>query len=295
MRFFLKFLSVFFLFCAAFIENSSAKNPTILTSINPIYQIVLAITKDPENSILIINPNVSEHDYQLKKNDAEAVIKADLIFYVSRDLENSFLKLTKNSGKESQIFELAKINDIKLLQRRNDVKKIDPHIWLDPQNSIKIAQFITQKISEIDGQNSKKYQKNLAKFTKEILAMQKNIQKNLATIKNKENFGYIFYHDGYQYFEDAFGVKPLKVVSYSHGSDLTVKSLKEIDDLMKIKSVKCIFGEPQDEKNSAMKLAEKYKIKFSILDEIGSKKNVGENGYAVLMVNLSNDLLDCLK
>ena len=295
MRFFLKFLSVFFLFCAAFIENSSAKNPTILTSINPIYQIVLAITKDPENSILIINPNVSEHDYQLKKNDAEAVIKADLIFYVSRDLENSFLKLTKNSGKESQIFELAKINDIKLLQRRNDIKKIDPHIWLDPQNSIKIAEFITGKISEIDGQNSKKYQKNLAKFTKEILAMQKNIQKNLATIKNKENFGYIFYHDGYQYFEDAFGVKPLKVVSYSHGSDLTVKSLKEIDDLMKIKSVKCIFGEPQDEKNSAMKLAEKYKIKFSILDEIGSKKNVGENGYAVLMVNLSNDLLDCLK
>ncbi len=295
MRFFLKFLSVFFLFCAAFIENSSAKNPTILTSINPIYQIVLAITKDPENSILIINPNVSEHDYQLKKNDAEAVSKADLIFYVSRDLENSFLKLTKNSGKESQIFELAKINDIKLLQRRNDIKKIDPHIWLDPQNSIKIAEFITGKISEIDGQNSKKYQKNLAKFTKEILAMQKNIQKNLATIKNKENFGYIFYHDGYQYFEDAFGVKPLKVVSYSHGSDLTVKSLKEIDDLMKIKSVKCIFGEPQDEKNSAMKLAEKYKIKFSILDEIGSKKNVGENGYAVLMVNLSNDLLDCLK
>jgi zinc transport system substrate-binding protein len=295
MRFFLKFFFAFFIFCAAFIENSSAKNPTILTSINPIYQIVLAITKDPENSILIINPNVSEHDYQLKKSDAEAVSKADLIFYVSHDLENSFLKLTKNSGKESQTFELAKINDIKLLQRRNDVKKIDPHIWLDPQNSIKIAEFITQKISEIDGQNSKKYQKNLAKFTKEILAMQKNIQKNLAAIKDKENFCYIFYHDGYQYFEDAFGIKPLKVVSYSHGSDLTVKSLKEIDDLMKTKSVKCIFGEPQDEKNSAMKLAEKYKIKFSILDEIGSKKNVGENGYAALMVNLSNDLLDCLK
>lgn len=295
MRFFLKLFFAFFIFCAAFIENSSAKNPTILTSINPIYQIVLAITKDPENSILIINPTVSEHDYQLKKSDAEAVSKADLIFYVSRDLENSFLKLTKNSGKESQTFELAKINDINLLQRRNDVKKIDPHIWLDPQNSIKIAEFITQKIFEIDGQNSKKYQKNLAKFTKEILAMQENIQKNLAAIKDKENFGYIFYHDGYQYFEDAFGVKPLKVVSYSHGSDLTVKSLKEIDDLMKIKSVKCIFGEPQDEKNSAMKLAEKYKIKFSILDEIGSKKNVGENGYAVLMVNLSNDLLDCLK
>jgi zinc transport system substrate-binding protein len=119
----------------------------------------------------------------------------------------------------------------------------------------------------------------------------------LEGVRNINNQGYIFYHDGYQYFEDYFDVRPLKVVAYNHNSELTVGAMKEIDALIKSNQVKCIFGEPQDEKNSAMKLAKNYKIKFSILDLIGTKENPDKksNGYSILLMNISDDMVACLK
>jgi zinc transport system substrate-binding protein len=282
----MKFFNIFLLLLissgSAFANEKSQKKPLIVASINPIYQIVLAITEDKNNSILIINPNISEHDYQLKKSDAEFVAKADLIFYIDDDLEKNFAKLVKDKNS----YKMSQINGIKLLQRRSDPKKIDLHLWLNPENGVKIAEFITQKICEIDAENSKKYQKNLEKFKKEILKTKKNIQKNLQSIQNSS---FVFYHDGYQYFEDYFALKPLKIISNNHDFELTIKDVREIDALAKTGQIKCIFGDVYDENNSAKKLANNYGVKFAMLDLIG-KENIF---YPVLLDRISIRVAGC--
>jgi len=279
----MKFFNIFLLLLissgSAFANEKSQKKPLIVASINPIYQIVLAITEDKNNSILIINPNISEHDYQLKKSDAEFASQADLIFYIDDDLEKNFAKLVKGKN----VYKMSQINGIKLLQRRNDSKKIDLHLWLNPENGVKIAEFITQKICEIDAGNSRKYQKNLEKFKKEILKTEKNIRKNLQPIQNS---GFVFYHDGYQYFEDYFALKPLKIISGNHDFELTIKDVRELDALAKTGQIKCIFGDVYDEKNSAKKLAQNYGVKFTKLDLIGEE----DVSYSGLLLNISTSM-----
>jgi zinc transport system substrate-binding protein len=283
----MKFFNIFLLLLissgSAFANDKLQKKPLIVASINPIYQIVLAITEDKNNSILIINPNISEHDYQLKKSDVEFVAKADLIFYIDDDLEKNFAKLVKDKNS----YKMSQINGIKLLQRRSDPKKIDLHLWLNPENGVKIAEFITQKICEIDAENSKKYQKNLEKFKKEIFKTKKNIQKNLQSIQNS---GFVFYHDGYQYFEDYFVLKPLKIISSNHDFELTIKNVREIDNLAKAGQIKCIFGDVYDENNSAKKLAKNYEVKFTALDLIGKE----DIFYPVLLDRISIKIASCL-
>jgi len=283
MKFFNIFLLLLISTSSAFGNDKLQKKPLIVASINPIYQIVLAITEDKNNSILIINPNISEHDYQLKKSDAEFVAKADLIFYIDDDLEKNFAKLVKDKNS----YKMSQINEIKLLQRRSDPKKTDLHLWLNPENGVKIAEFITQKICEIDASNAKKYQKNLEKFKKEILKTQKNIRKNLQPIQNS---GFVFYHDGYQYFEDFFDLKPLKIISNNHDFELTIKDARQIDALAKTSQIKCIFGDVYDEKNSAKKLAQNYGIKFTTLDLIGKE----DIFYPVLLDRISIRIASCL-
>jgi zinc transport system substrate-binding protein len=282
----MKFFNIFLLLLissgSAFANDKLQKKLLIVASINPIYQIVLAITEDKNNSILIINPNISEHDYQLKKSDVEFVAKADLIFYIDDDLEKNFAKLVKDKNS----YKMSQINGIKLLQRRSDPKKIDLHLWLNPENGVKIAEFITQKICEIDVENSKKYQKNLEKFKKEIFKTKKNVQKNLQSIQNS---GFVFYHDGYQYFEDYFALKPLKIISSNHDFELTIKNVREIDALAKAGQIKCIFGDVHDENNSAKKLANNYGVKFAMLDLIGKK----EIFYPVLLDRISIKIAGC--
>ena len=279
-------LLLFFIFVnSAFAQNENNKKPIIAVSINPIYQIVLAITNDSENILMRPDHSKSEHDYQLKKSEIAAFYKADLIFYIDDSLEKNLAKLVKNSDNQ-KAFQLSKINGIKLLQRKDDVKKLDIHLWLNPENAIKISEFITQKLVEIDFENEKKYQANLQKFKKETLANIKEIKEKIVKIQN-QNF--VFYHDGYQYFADYFGLKNLKTISYNHDNELNIKDLRELDLIVKKEDVKCVFGDVQDEKNSAMKIADNYKKKFLLLNSIGKKSE----GYSFILRDIVDKMVGC--
>ena len=283
------FAPIFLLFFLSFQtaqaqEKPAQKKPTIVVSINPIYQIILAITKDKSNNVLIMSPNVSEHDHNFKKSDIKAIRDADLIFYVSTDLEKNFPSLIKNQNKNLRAFELSKINGIKLLQLRNDAQKTDPHIWLNPQNAVKIAEFVTKKIAEIDAKNSAEYYKNLEKFKKEVVGAEKTIKSQLSKTKTLD---YISFHDGYQYFENYFNLKPLKVIAISHDSELSISDAKEIDLLVNQSALKCIVGEKWDEKNTAQKLAKNYQLQFLKLDSLGGAS------YLELLRKISEGISKC--
>jgi zinc transport system substrate-binding protein len=269
------------------------KSPLVVASINPVYQIISAIIQDKNNSILIIKSAASEHNSQLKKSDIEAISKADLIFYIDDELERSFAKSVKNLGLQNKAYQISKVDNIKLLPKRNNPKKPDLHLWLNPKNAVVIAEFITQKLSEIDEKNSEKYQKNLGNFKKEIAKAEKKIKDQLALANSSS---YVFYHDGYQYFENYFDLKPVKIISHFHDYELGMKDLRDFDSLAKTLQIKCLFGEISDEKNSALKLAQNYKIKFVALDLIGTKENPdkNKNGYSVLLLNLADDMVSCL-
>jgi zinc transport system substrate-binding protein len=264
----MKFIK-FFLLLLIVSKPSLAKDFTIISSINPIYQIVLAITQDKNNSILIIDPNVSEHDYQLKKSDAAAVEKSDLIFYVDNNLEKNFAKLVKRKNS----YQLSQIAGIKILPNRNNPKINDYHLWMNPQNGVVIAEFVTKKICEINLAKCDFYQKNLQNFKQKISQSEKLIA---AEIQNTKHASYVFYHDSYQYFEQYFGLNPVKIISNGHEEELTVKNLREFDRLSKNTKIECVFGDAFDEKNSAKNLAKNYKIKFLTLDVMGAKFSYDE-------------------
>jgi zinc transport system substrate-binding protein len=285
----MKFIK-FFLPALIIASSASAqdKSPLIVASINPVYQIILAITQDKNHTVLIVKSAVSEHNSRLKKSDVDSLSSADLVFYIDDNLEKNFAKSVKNLNLKSKAYQVSAINGIKLLKKKNNPQKIDPHLWLNPKNAIIIAEFIAEKISAIDPKNAKKYKKNLQKFKKEIAATENKIKINFAMIKDKN---YVFYHGGYQYFENYFGLKEAKVISYNENLDLSIKEARAFDSLAKSTKIKCLFGEVYDEKNSALKLAQNYKIKFMALDLVGTK----DEGYDKILMNLADDMKACLR
>jgi zinc transport system substrate-binding protein len=336
MKFLSFFLLIFFVSSKLWAQTYLPKKPIFAASINPIYQILLAITKDQNNSRLIIKPNFSEHDYQLKKSDVQNLAKADLIFFVDENLEKNLTKFIR----QKKSYQLSKINKIKLLaqreitklentnfnkeqksianeatrsathskeisfvsnqsprsnskstqiQRRSNLiehnsKKTDLHLWLNPQNAIKIAEFMAQKICEIDASNCQKYQDNLAEFSKDVEKTANKIVQNLEKTKGKN---YVFYHDGYQYFEDYFGLNPLMVVSNNH--ELGILKFKRFSQLAKTTKIECLFGDIYDEKNSAKNLAKQNNIPFAKLDLLGQNGN-----YQDLILKISKEIIFCL-
>lgn len=285
MKFFKIFLLCFFLSNAAVAQDKIEHPPLIITSINPLYQILLAITQDKSNSVLIMNPNLSEHNYQLKKSDVEAFSKADLIFYIDDELEKNFPKLIKNFAAEKKSYEISEIHEVNLLQRRDNSKKLDIHLWMNPKNAVLIAKLMAQKICEIDQKNCEIYQKNYRRFAREVAKEEQKIFWQLSQIKDAD---YIFYHDGYQYFEHHFGLQPLAIIARDD-RELSVKEARDLDLLMKSKKVKCIFGDMHDEKNSAQNLAQNYGVKFIALNLVGEKND----SYVSLLDKVGSAVMQC--
>ncbi len=278
----MKFLILLSIFFSA--KSALAQAPIIATSINPVYQIVLAITQNKNNTILIMDDNASDHDWQFKKSDLEVLSKAKIVFYIDDNFEKPFARISQKTNS----YKLSEIPKIKILQSRGVVNKKDFHLWLNPDNAVLIAEFVTQKICEIDEFNCSRYKENLAVFKNEISKLSKEIKNKLRVADNQS---YVFYHDAYQYFEDYFSLKALAPISKNHESYLTVKNLRDFDEVAASKEIKCLFGEAVDEKNSAQKLAENYQIKFAKLDPIGSQNFT----YSKVLMNVADEMYGCLK
>jgi len=269
-------------------EISQRNNsPLFVATINPLYQILLAITEDKNNSILLFNPYKSEHGYELAKDDLATLSRARVIFYMDDNLEKNFAKLVKNFSLGSRSYQMARVPGLKLLRQRGNAQKIDYHLWLDPQNAIKIADFISQRLCEVDGINCAKYRNNYQKFSLNVNAVAADLNNQLERYRN---LGFVFYHDAYQYFEDYFNLRSLMVLSYEGEPAMSISALRQFDKLAKAKSVRCVFGEVLDETNSAEKLARKYQINYMPINAIGLN---GES-YSDMLTSLVGDFNDCL-
>ena len=92
------------------------------------------------------------------------------------------------------------------------------------------------------------------------------------------------------------------IIDYDHAVDVKINKLKSLDEIVKNNKIKCLFGDINDEKNSALKIAKNYQINFQKLDVIGlnniinnNENNLSLNGYSVILLNLVDNIENCLK
>lgn len=256
--------------------------PQVVASINPIYQILTEIVGDEADVVLVINPNITAHHYQLKRKDVRAVHGADLVFYVDDALEKNLSKLVSDKKSARN---LSGIQGMTLLNKRQGHKIMDLHIWLNPRNAIRIAEHMATELAAIDPDSSKVYQTNLVIFKKKLLSLEERIFK---AIENSSTSGHVLFTQDYQYFEEYFGFKPLKVIFNSHGHDLRMSDVREFDALVKKGKVTCVFGDVYDESNAVQKLARNHGLKYIALDLIGSEKN-----YFQILADISDEIASC--
>ncbi len=270
------------------LERKSRNNtPTFVASINPIYQILLAITGDKNNTILLFNPNKSEHDYELEKADIEVLNRAKAIFYVDDEFEKIFAKVVKNFSLQNKSYQVSKAPNLKLLNQRNNSGKIDFHLWLNPKNAVEIAEFMSIKLCALDAMNCGKYRNNYQKFSDEINGVVSDLNKKISSYRN---LGFVFYHDGYQYFEDYFDLKSAMVLSYEGDAEIGVAALRKFDSFAKSKRLRCVFGEVLDESNTAVRLARKYQINYQPINSVG----MNDDSYGSMLIGLVDEFDDCL-
>ena len=170
-------------------------------------------------------------------------------------------------------------------------KEDDVHIWLSPDNAVKIIKKINKELSLYFPENAETYDKNANQMIKEINQLKVELKKELSGIKDKP---YIVFHDAYQYFETSFGLNAAGSVALEGDIASSPKQISIIKDkIVKLKA-SCVFQEPQFDSKLVKIVIEGTNAQIGTLDPLGVNIKSGENFYLQLLKNMAKSLKDCL-
>ena len=170
-------------------------------------------------------------------------------------------------------------------------KEDDVHIWLSPDNAVKIIKKINKELSLYFPENAETYDKNANQMIKEINQLKVELKKELSGIKDKP---YIVFHDAYQYFETSFGLNAAGSVALEGDIASSPKQISIIKEkIVKLKA-SCVFQEPQFDSKLVKIVVEGTNAQIGTLDPLGVNIKSGENFYLQLLKNMAKSLKDCL-
>ena len=169
--------------------------------------------------------------------------------------------------------------------------KDDVHIWLSPDNAIKIINKANKVLSLYYPQNAKIYDENTKIMIDKINKLKAELTKDLAPIKDKP---YVVFHDAYQYFEKAFGLNAVGSVALEGDIASSPKQVSYIKEkIVKLKA-SCVFQEPQFDSKLVKIVVEGTNAQIGTLDPLGVGIKEEKDFYLQLLRNMAKSLKECL-
>ncbi len=297
--------------------GAQAETPRVAVSIKPVADLVAAVMAGVGKPTVLIPPGNSPHTYAFKPSERASAEQAQLLFWIGPDVEPALTKITQALPKSAQVVTLSTQPGMDLLpartggdwERKRPAPKLAPshdhgdehdhvhtgsfdgHLWLSPTNAKVIVRSAARALAVKDPQHAVQYQANAEQAVLRIDAMTAELTAQLAPVKSKP---FIVFHDAYQYFEHAFGLRAVGSILVSPDAMANARRVSQMRDKIKSLGVVCVFAEPQFEPRLVQTLIEGTRARVGTLDPLGAKGPLGLEGYTQLMRNLANNLDQCL-
>ncbi|MEI7051533.1 zinc ABC transporter substrate-binding protein [Pseudomonas koreensis] len=302
-----RLFSVFVAFIASFLLIGSAQAEVrVLTSIKPLQLIAAAVQDGIAIPEVLLPPGASPHNYALRPSDVRKVQSVDLLYWIGPDMEG-FLPRVLN-GRTLPSVAVQDLPGMKLRRFAEDSHShaedadehdhdhrpgtLDAHLWLSPVNARVIAAKMATDLSAADPANAERYQSNAKAFDERLDALDARLKNRLAGIEGKP---YFVFHEAFDYFEDAYGLKHTGVFSVAAevqpGAQHVAAMRKRLQEVGKT----CVFSEPPLRPRLAETLVAGLPVKLAELDALGGYTPATAQGYEQVLEKLGNDLAGCLE
>lgn len=306
-------LSVVVLLCL--FSLSARAEVQLLTSIKPLQLIAAAVQEGVGTPAVLLPPGASPHRFALRPSDVRQVQSVTLLYWIGPDME-SFLPRVLTARSLPNVA----VQDLPGLQLRHFSKAnsgedehaghadeqahadehdydhrpgtLDAHLWLLPDNAKVIAAKMAADLAQVDPANAPRYQSNLAAFMARLDALDQRLRARLDKLAGKP---YFVFHEAYDYFEAAYGLKHAGVFSVAAEVQPGARHVAEMRERLQAAGPSCVFSEPPLRPRLAETLSAGLPVKLEELDALGGGLAVTAQGYEQLLENLGKQLAGCLE
>lgn len=151
----------------------------------------------------------------------------------------------------------------------------DPHVWLDPIYSIKLAENIKDALIEIKPESKDIFEENYAKLKADLNDLDKRFQ---DTVENTKTKYILVSHAAYGYWQERYGIKQISIAGLSPSQEPSQQQLTEIIKESEEHNINYVLFEQNVQSNVA-------KV---IQDEIGAKSLTLHNLESVTEEDIKN-------
>ncbi|WGK90660.1 zinc ABC transporter substrate-binding protein [Pseudomonas migulae] len=302
-----RLFSIFVAFVASFLLIGSAQAEVkVLTSIKPLQLIAAAVQDGVAIPEVLLPPGASPHNYALRPSDVRKVQSVDLVYWIGPDMEG-FLPRVLN-GRTLPSVAVQDLSGLKLRRFAEDSHShaeeadehdhdhrpgsLDAHLWLSPINARVIATKMAADLSAADPTNAARYQSNLKAFDERLDALDLRLKARLAGIAGKP---YFVFHEAFDYFEEAYGLKHAGVFSVAAEVQPGAQHVSAMRTRLQEVGKTCVFSEPPLRPRLAETLVAGLPVKLAELDALGGYTPATAQGYEQVLEKLGNDLAGCLE
>ncbi|MEN5092975.1 zinc ABC transporter substrate-binding protein [Pseudomonas protegens] len=289
-----------------FAIGSAQAEVRVLTSIKPLQLIAAAVQDGVAIPEVLLPPGASPHNYALRPSDVRKVQSVDLLYWIGPDMEGFLPRVLK--GRSLPSVAVQDLPGMKLRHFAEDSHShseeadehdhdhrpgtLDAHLWLSPLNARVIATRIAADLSAADPANAARYQSNLKAFTERLDALDTRLKARLAGIAGKP---YFVFHEAFDYFEDAYGLKHTGVFSVAAEVQPGAQHVAAMRARLQQVGKTCVFSEPPLRPRLAETLVAGLPVTLAELDALGGYTPATAQGYEQVLEKLGNDLAGCLE
>lgn len=296
----------------------AAAQPRVVASLKPVHSLVAGVMQGVGEPTLLVEGAGSPHTYSMRPSDARAVSRADAVFWMGPALEAFLVRPLEGVPEGARVVALSGAAGVRLLPTReggvwgsheheeeshdhgehaheeegHDHGERDMHVWLSPANARAMVEAIAGVLAEVDPANAATYRRNASRYAERIDALDAELRAALAPVREVP---YIVFHDAYQYFERAYGLRGVGTLTVSPQRSPGVQRVADLRALVRDRGARCVFAEPQFEPRLVRTVVANTPARSGELDPLGSKLAAGPQLYFELMRALAQSMRACLE
>ncbi|RST72341.1 adhesin [Siminovitchia acidinfaciens] len=267
------------LLVAAFLLTGCNENPasdkgktkdalSIYTTVFPIEDFTKKIGGEHVEVKSVYPVGADAHTYEPTMKTMMDIADSDLLIYNGAGLE-SFIGKMEKSLKNEKVVKIEASKGVQLLSSEEEHAEEehadddhhhdkDPHIWIDPENAIIMAENIKNALSDQMPSAKDDFDKNYQELKTNLQQLDNDLRTTIESADRKE---ILVSHAAYGYWEHRYGIEQISITGLSTDNEPSQKQLQTIIERAKEHDIKYIIYN----QNPATKVAD------TIQKETGTK------------------------
>lgn len=265
-------------------SNNGSGKMVVYASFYPLSFLADEIGGDNIELKTVVPNGVESHDYEPSIRQLRDIENAQLFIYNGANFESWADKVVGNIIDEDRTINASELVDLIMVDNNPD-----PHIWLSPENMIKIGEAIKNKLILLDETHKEDYENNFNNLASRLRELDNKFSEELSQ-KKRESI--IVSHEAFTYMAERYGFKQIPVTGISPEQEPSPKTIAELIEIARRENHKYIFLETLASPKTVQVIAKETGLQILTLNPVeGLTEDEIKNGkdyISIMEENLEN-------